>query len=208
MKMERSKRMEKVENKKSGLATAGLILGIIGICLSFIPILNNASFFLGILAVIFGIIPLIKKASKGKAIAALILGILSIVITLSLQSSWSESLDKVSEDLDNASGENTEEVLKNVDVNMGTFEVTTDEYGFSETKLVVNVKNNASEKKSYNIEIEAVATDGSRIDTDYIYANDLGAGQSQEFEIFTYVDDADLEAMQSATFKIIEASMY
>lgn len=206
--MERSKRMEKVENKKSGLATAGLILGIIGICLSFIPILNNASFFLGILAVIFGIIPLIKKASKGKAIAALILGILSIVITLSLQSSWSESLDKVSEDLDNASGENTEEVLKNVDVNMGTFEVTTDEYGFSETKLVVNVKNNASEKKSYNIEIEAVATDGSRIDTDYIYANDLGAGQSQEFEIFTYVDDADLEAMQSATFKIIEASMY
>lgn len=200
--------MEKVENKKSGLATAGLVLGIIGICLSFIPILNNASFFLGILAVIFGIIPLIKKASKGKAIAALILGILSIVITLSLQSSWSESLDKVSEDLDNASGENTEEVLKNVDVNMGTFEVTTDEYGFSETKLVVNVTNNASEKKSYNIEIEAVATDGSRIDTDYIYANDLGAGQSQEFEIFTYVDDADLEAMQSATFKIIEASMY
>ena len=200
--------MEKVENKKSGLATAGLVLGIIGICLSFIPILNNASFFLGILAVIFGIIPLIKKASKGKAIAALILGILSIVITLSLQSSWSESLDKVSEDLDNASGENTEEVLKNVDVNMGTFEVTTDEYGFSETKLVVNVTNNASEKKSYNIEIEAVATDGSRIDTDYIYANDLGSGQSQEFEIFTYVDDADLEAMQSATFEIIEASMY
>ena len=200
--------MEKVENKKSGLATAGLVLGIIGICLSFIPILNNASFFLGILAVIFGIIPLIKKASKGKAIAALILGILSIVITLSLQSSWSESLDKVSEDLDNGSGENTEEVLKNVDVNMGTFEVTTDEYGFSETKLVVNVTNNASEKKSYNIEIEAVATDGSRIDTDYIYANDLGSGQSQEFEIFTYVDDADLEAMQSATFEIIEASMY
>ena len=125
-----------------------------------------------------------------------------------MQSSWSESLDKISEDLDNVSGENTEEVLKNVDVNMGTFEVTTDEYGFSETKLVVNVTNNASEKKSYNIEIEAVATDGSRIDTDYIYANDLGAEQSQEFEIFTYVDDADLEAMQSATFEIIEASMY
>lgn len=200
--------MEKVENKKSGLATAGLVLGIIGICLSFIPILNNASFFLGILAVIFGIIPLIKKASKGKAIAALILGVLSIIITLSLQSSWSESLDKVSEDLDNASGENTEEVLKKVDVNIGSFEVTTDEYGFSETKLVVNITNNASEKKSYNIEIEAVATDGSRIDTDYIYANNLGAGQRQEFEIFTYVDDADLESMKSATFKVIEASMY
>ena len=81
---------------------------------------------------------------------------LSIVITLSLQSSWSESLDKISEDLDNVSGENTEEVLKNVDVNMGTFEVTTDGYGFSETKLVVNVTNNASEKKSYNRSINVL----------------------------------------------------
>ena len=79
---------------------------------------------------------------------------------------------------------------------------------YSSVSGIVNVTNNASEKKSYNIEIEAVATDGSRIDTDYIYANDLGTGQSQEFEIFTYVDDADLEAMQSATFEIIEASMY
>ena len=59
---------EKIETKKSGFATAGLVLGIIGICLSFIPILNNASFFLGVLAVIFGLISLIKKASKGKAI--------------------------------------------------------------------------------------------------------------------------------------------
>ena len=81
---------------------------------------------------------------------------LSIVITLSLQSSWSESLDKISEHLDNVSRENTEQVLKNVDVNMGTFEVTTHEYGFSETKLVVNVTNNASEKKSYNRSINVL----------------------------------------------------
>ena len=79
-------------------------------------------------------------------------------------------------------------------------------YKITRTRFLLST--NASEKKSYNIEIEAVSTDESRIDTDYIYANDLGAGQSQEFEIFTYVDDADLEAMQSATFEIIEASMY
>ena len=104
--------------KKSGLATAGLVLGIIGICLSFIPILNNASFFLGILAVIFGIIPLVKKAGKGKAIAAVILGVLSVVITLSLQASWSKSLNELSKDIDTATGDNTEEVLKNVDFEM------------------------------------------------------------------------------------------
>lgn len=196
------------ETKKSGLATAGLVLGIIGICLSFIPILNNASFFLGILAAIFGIIPLVKKDSKGKAIAALILGVLSVVITLSLQSSWSESLDEASKELDNMTGGNTEEVLKKVDVNIGTLEVVTDEYGYSETKLVVKVTNKSGEKKSFDITIEAVAADGSRLDTDYIYANNLADGQSQNFELFTYISDDQLEAMKSATFKIVEASMY
>lgn len=112
-----------LKERKSGLATAALVLGIIGICLSFIPVLNNASFFLGIFAVIFAIVCLVKKASKGKAIAGLILGILSVVITLSLQSSWAESLDKVSNDLDNAAGNNTEEILgRDVDVSIGTFE--------------------------------------------------------------------------------------
>lgn len=199
---------ENIEAKKSSLATAGFVLGIIGICLSFIPIINNASFLLGILAAIFGIISLIKKASKGKAITAVILGVLSVVITLSLQSSWSSSLDEVSKNLDNITGENTEEVLKNVTVDIGKFEVKTDEYGFNETKLVVKITNTSSEKKSFDIEIEAVDKDASRIDIDYIYANDLAAGQSQSFELFTYVEDEKIESMKSATFKIIEASMY
>lgn len=197
-----------METEKSGLATAGLVLGIIGICTSFIPIINNASFVLGILSVIFGIISLVKKASKGKAIAALILGVLAVVITLSLQSSWSDSLDELSNDLDNMSGENTEEVLKNAEVNIGKFEVVTDEYGFTETKLTVKVTNKTDEKKSFVFEIEAVASDGSRIDIDYIYANDLAAGQSQSFDLFEYVEDEKLQDMKSATFKIIEASMY
>lgn len=197
-----------METEKSGLATAGLVLGIIGICTSFIPIINNASFVLGILSVIFGIISLVKKASKGKAIAALILGVLAVVITLSLQSSWSDSLDELSNDLDNMSGENTEEVLKNAEVNIGKFEVVTDEYGFTETKLTVKVTNKTDEKKSFVFEIEAVASDGSRIDVDYIYANDLAAGQSQSFDLFEYVEDEKLQDMKSATFKIIEASMY
>ena len=34
------------------------------------------------------------------------------------------------------------------------------------------------------------------------------AGQSQSFDIFTYVSSDKLNAMQNATFKIVEASMY
>lgn len=64
------------------------------------------------------------------------------------------------------------------------------------------------ETKSFNVQIEAVKADGSRIVNDYIYANSLGAGQSQDFNIFTYVSSENLEAMKSATFKVVEASMY
>lgn len=196
------------ETKKSGFITAGLVLGIIGICTSFIPVINNLSFVMGILAVIFGVIALAKKAGRGKVIASIILGILAIVITINSQKALSDSLETLSNDLDKASGNKTEEVLANdVEVTLGKFEVTKGEY-LTETKLVVKVKNKTSETKSFNIQVEAVDSDGSRIDQDYIYANSLGAGQSQDFEIFTYVPSDKLEVMKNATFKIVEASTY
>lgn len=55
---------DKIGPKKSGFGTCSLILGIVGISLSFIPILNNASFFLGVLAIVFGIISLVKKEAR------------------------------------------------------------------------------------------------------------------------------------------------
>jgi len=200
---------EKVETKKSGLSTAGMVLGIVGIVLSFIPIINNIAFFLGVLAVIFGIIGIIKKASKGKAIAGLILGILSIVITLSMQSAVSDAIDETSKELDKITGGSTEEVLKtDVNVTLGELQIIKGEYGLNDSKMVVTVKNITNEQKSYSFHIEAVDSEGNRIDEDYVYANDLGAGQTQKFEIFTYIADEDIDAMKSATFKIIEASAY
>lgn len=196
------------ETRKSSLCTAGLVLGIIGVCTSFIPIINNLSFFLGALAIIFGLVS-IKKASKGKMIATVILGILAVVITLSAQKSVSDSLDALSQDLDTASGENTEQVLANyVDVSLGDFEATTDEYGLNETKMIVKVTNKTNETKSFTIQVEAVDVNGNRINQDYIYANNLSAGQSQDFEIFQYVSSDKLESMKNATFKIVEASAY
>ena len=161
------------EEKKTGFSVASMVLGIIGICLSFIPIVNNVSFILGVLSVIFAIVSLVKKSGKAKAIVGLILGILSVVITLSLQNSWSKSLDDVGKDLDNMTGDNTEEILKkDVDVNIGKLNVTTDEYGYSDSELVVTVTNKSKEKKSFTIHIEAVDNTGKRIDDDYVYAND------------------------------------
>lgn len=186
------------------MAIASLILGILALGGSFIPFINNASIIFGIIGAILAIISLVKKKSKGMAIAGLILSVLAVIISFSLQDQWGKNLDELSNDLD---GGNTEKILKNdVDVKLGDFQVTTDEYGFSETKLVVTVTNKAKEKKSYDIKIEAVDSDGNRILDDNVYANSLGAGQTQEFKIFEYIEDEKLEAMKKATFKIVEVS--
>lgn len=196
------------QTEKSGLCTAGLVLGIIGVCTSFVPIINNLSFIMGVLAVIFGLVS-IKKAGKGKMIATIVLGVLAIMITLNAQKTLSDSLDDISKDLDTATGKNTEQVLgTSVDVILGDFEATKSKYGINETKLPVKVTNKTTETKSFSIQIEAVSQDGTRISTDYIYANNLTAGQSQEFKVFEYVQSEILEKMKNAKFNIVEVSMH
>ena len=121
----------------------------------------------------------------------------------------SDSLDAVSDDLDKATGGSTEEVLTNeADVSLGNFEIINGEYGINETKLVVKVTNKTNETKSFGIQVEAVDSTGARINQDYVYANNLNAGQSQEFEIFKFITSEQIEAMRNATFKIVEASSY
>lgn len=199
---------DNVESKKNGFSTAALVLGIIGVATSFIPIINNLSFILGIIAIIFAIVALAQKASKGKPVASIILGIIAIAITLSTQKTLSKSLDQVSNDLDKATGNSTEEILKDdAEVTIGEFKSSEDEYGLTHTELPVTVKNKTSEKKSFSIQIEAVDKDGSRIMTDYVYANNLTAGQSQDFKTFEYVEDDKLDSVKGATFNIVEVSM-
>ena len=169
-----------MEKKKSGFGTTSLVLGIIGICTSFVPIINNVSFILGLIGIIFAIISLIKKASKGQAIAGIILCIMTMIITLSVQKALGDGLN----------------------------EVNTGEYGLTDTKLTVKVTNKTNDKKSFSFHIEAVDSNGSRINEDYIYVNDLSAGQSQNFDIFTLVTSDKIDIMKTATFKVVEASMY
>ena len=164
---------------------------------------------MAIIAFIFGIIALVKKAGIGKAVATIILAVFTVIITLSMQNSFSNSLDKTNKELDKAVGNSTEEILKNdANVVLNKFEVIKDKYGYEDTELKVSVTNKTSDKKSFNIHIEAVDNTGARIGDDYVYANDLGAGQTQEFKIFTYVSSDKVETMKNATFKIVEVSMY
>lgn len=201
-----------VESKKSGFATASLVLSIIAIVCSWIPLVNNLAFILGILAIIFSIVSLAKKASKGMAIAGIIIAIVACIIVYQSQVALGEAIDDAFSDLNTTfsdiDGSNTDSILENyVDVELGTLKVTKGAYS-TDTSLTVKVTNKAEEKKTFSIHVEAIDSDGNRIDEDYVYANDLGAGQSQSFDIFTYISADNLSAMKSATFNIVEVSMY
>lgn len=83
----------------SGLAVAGLVLGIIGVATSFIPIVNNVSFFIGIIGLVLGIIGLVgigkgKKRGRGLAIAGIVLGVATVVIVLASQAFYSAAIDE------------------------------------------------------------------------------------------------------------------
>lgn len=209
-----------MERTKVGLAVTGLVLGVIGLVFSIIPIVNNLAFFIGIIAVVFGVIALITKNKKGLSIAGIVCGVLAIVITLVLQASWSKALDdatdelndnmdEISENLDNATGENTEQLLGTaVNVDLGTISISTDEYGFVTSSLPVTVTNISSETSSFSITVEAVNADGSRLATDYVYADSLASNQSMTSEVFTYISSDEVEAYQNATFQVLEVSMY
>ena len=201
------------EKRKSGFATASLVLGIIALCTSFIPIINNMSFILALISIVFSIVALVKKASKGMAIAGIIISIISIFMVVNSQKLFVDTIDtavnEFSDNMGQMTGDKTDEILaNNVDVSVGDFSVKTGSYGITDTELPVTVKNKSTEKKSFSIQIEAVSSDGSRITSDYIYANDLSASQSQSFKLFNYVSSDNLEAMKNATFKIVKVSMY
>jgi hypothetical protein len=72
-----------VTNRTNGIATAGMVLGIVGICLFFIPFLGVI---LGILAVVFGAIG-IGNAKKGhgnrsRAVSGIATGIVAAIVSV------------------------------------------------------------------------------------------------------------------------------
>ena len=84
--------------KASGLAIAGLVLGIVAALGSFIPIINNVSFFLALIGLVLAIIALVgaikgKNSSKGMAIAGVVLCAVSCVVVLVTQSAFKAALD-------------------------------------------------------------------------------------------------------------------
>ena len=198
-----------MENEKKGLAIAALVLGIIGVIISFIPIINSVCYILGILALIFGIISVVKKMGKGLAIAGIVLGVIALIITICMQVLTVKVIDNTINEINDIYTDDMNTILKNdLEATLGKFTATEDKYGIADTELKVTLKNKNPNSKSFSVEIEAKDKNGNRIDTDSVYASNLGSGQSQELKAFNVVTSDKVEALKDATFNIIKVSMY
>ena len=204
---------------KSGIAIASLVLGIVAAVTSFLPIINNLSFILAVLAVIFGIVGVVaasrgKRAGRGLAIAGIVVAVVAGAVVLGTQALYSAAIDKVQAETDAAFDQAKAEADANLDRMTGdaTDQVLAEEVdvqiGAADTGLPVTLTNKSDQTATFNIHIEAVGPDGGRIDEGYAMASDLRPGQSQDFELFTFVPSDKLEAMKGATFEIVEASAY
>ena len=157
-----------------------------------------------------------KSAGKGaligfitKIVLSIILVILYVVFAATLFTNISNYVESNILVIDDAfREETTDEILeKYVDISFGEFKVTNNGY-FSETSLDITVKNKAEKQCTYYITIEAVDSNGARIETDMIYADRLGAGQEIYLKAFEYVDQEKLNQFKNATFKVLEINKY
>lgn len=210
--MSKDKVADAINAKLSGSALSGLVIGVVALLLSAVPIINNFAAILAVAGLILGVVGIratkkSKRRGKGMAVTATIISALALVIVFASQAMYGAALDEVGKGLDKASGNATADILgKEVDVTVGAFSAVEGEYGLMTTLLPVKVTNKLDESKSYTVKVEAVDASGTRILDDTVYADSLGAKQSQNLEAFKYVESTKVEALKTATFKVVSVS--
>lgn len=96
--LERGVMSETTTKKTSGLAIAGLVLGILAAVTSFLPIINNLSAIIAVIGGVLAAISLVgalrgKHSSKGLAIAGVVLAVVSFAVVLATQSMYKSMID-------------------------------------------------------------------------------------------------------------------
>lgn len=98
---------EVTPKQSSGLAIAGLVLGIIAAVTSFLPIINNLSAMMAVVGGILAAVALVgalrgKHAAKGLSIAGVVLAVVSFAVVLATQSAYKAALDKAVDNMKSA----------------------------------------------------------------------------------------------------------
>lgn len=188
-----------VDDKRSGLGTACMVLGIIAIIGSWIPFLNTFSIILALVGLALGVPAFIiylikKKGSLGKILSGLILCSITLIIAFSINNA---AVDSINETFGSDEGSKTEYAygetaelngmsikVLSVDKNSGYTKnyitVKPDNDGDEFVIVEVEIKNTSSETKSYSSMDFSIQTGNGEIKSAgfsmYDTGNDLGSG--------------------------------
>ena len=201
--METGAKADSSKNDNNPMITAGFILGIVGIVLSFIPFINFMAFVMGILALIFGVVGVNKRIGGSQAIASVVLGAITLFITIGMYvivarmavwglTSTSRIFNRVASVADSMSGKKTDKLLS------ASVEQT--------MSVPVSVRNLESREMSYSIWIDAYNANGDKIASDVVRVINLDSKRVQDVDVFQYMDNETQEALKNATFKVTRVS--
>lgn len=206
--------------KSNGMAITGLILAIVGLVISWIPVVNFVAIPLAITGLILGIVGISKAKNgiggTGLGVAATIVGgiallstIASLIVYAVFITAASESLSGVSEDFNKMSGQASDQILaEDLRVEFGQFQGAADSFGFVESSLQVTVTNTSSDSHRFSFSVEARDASGALIGTDIVITDMLDPGQSVTKDAFQFVDETDIEPLSTATFEAVDASEF
>lgn len=192
----------------SGMAIAGLVLGIVAAISSWIPIINNFSFILALIGAVFAIVGVVstvrgKRGGKGLAIAALVVNVIALALVLATQSAMSAAIDEATtpalstEDVQvqaNAEGEAEADVEP--EYSIADEAMTGDDYSVTITGTFTN---NTDEDISYvQLSYRLLDAEGAQIETAYANTSDLAAGGTWKFEAMGFVGSDEVASFELA----------
>ena len=192
----------------SGMAIAGLVLGIVAAISSWIPIINNFSFILALIGAVFAIVGVVstvrgKHSGKGLAIAALVVNVIALVLVLATQSAMSAAIDEATtpavstEDVQvQADGAGEAEAEAEPAYSIADEAMTGDDYSVTITGTFTN---NTDEDISYvQLSYRLLDAEGAQIETAYANTSDLSAGGMWKFEAMGFVGSDEVASFELA----------
>lgn len=199
---------------RQGPAITSLVLGIVAAVFCLVPIVGMIAIPLAAVGLVFGLVGWRgaakgRREGKGKAIAGVVLSLVAGTLAIVMAAVVVSAVDSASKDLDRAFGNSSEQVLaEDLGVDFGSYRSTDLGFGVQDGSLSATLINKSNEAQSFSVKVEAVTAAGARIATDTALVSDLGAGQSDEVELFQFASAKDGAQLKNATFRVIEASAY
>jgi hypothetical protein len=172
----------------NGLATAALVLGIIGVLFGLIPLTAFVAIILGVLALIFGLVGRSKQTKRTMATWGAALGLASIILAIIgfvILANAVDDVDDAFQDFDNQVAEEGQRELADVDLTSCDVDNT-----LNTMVATLHVTNNSSERSEYAIDV--VFNDeanGNQLGTGFAIVNNLDPDQET---------DVDADSLESA----------